>query len=95
MRHGAPSGIPTVRLQLVGMAAVGELVQSTSGQWMVRAPQRCAQGHRLRPGHMLVGSIACSCGRHLTWRRERGAVTYGPALGAGCSLLKGPARMRG
>jgi hypothetical protein len=24
---------------------------------------------------MLVGSIACSCGRHLTWRCECGAVT--------------------
>jgi hypothetical protein len=30
---------------------------------------------------MLVGSIACSCGRHLTWCCECGAVTYGPALG--------------
>jgi len=40
---------------------------------------------------MLVGSIACSCGRHLTWRCECDAVTYGPALGDGCSLLDGPA----
>jgi HAMP domain-containing protein len=47
------------------------------------------------PGHVLVGSIACSCGRHLTWRCECGAVTYGPAFGEGCSLLNGPARMRG
>jgi hypothetical protein len=43
---------------------------------------------------MLVGSIACSCGRHLTWRCECGAVTYGPALAEGCSLLDGPARVR-
>jgi hypothetical protein len=43
---------------------------------------------------MLVGSIACSCGRHLTWRCECGAVTYGPALTSGCSLLNGPARVR-
>jgi hypothetical protein len=62
------------------MAAVGELVRSTSGQWMVRPPQHCPCGHRLRPGHMLVGSIACSCGQHLTWRCDRGAVSYGPAL---------------
>jgi len=39
---------------------------------------------------MLVGSIACSCGRHLTWRCGCGAVTYGPALAEGCSLLDGP-----
>ena len=36
-------------------------------------------GHPLRPGHTLVGSIACSCGCHLMWRCEWGAVTYGPA----------------
>jgi hypothetical protein len=27
------------------MAAVGELVPSATGQWMVRPPQRCLQGH--------------------------------------------------
>jgi hypothetical protein len=77
------------------MPAVGELVRSTTGQWMVRPPLRCPRGHRLRPGHVLVGSIACSCGRHLTRRCECGAVTYGPGLGDGCSLLDGPARVRG
>jgi hypothetical protein len=80
---------------LVEMPAVGELVQSTTGQWMVRPPLRCPRGHPLRPGHTIVGTIACSCGRHLTWRCECSAVTYGPALGEGCSLLNGPARMRG
>jgi hypothetical protein len=45
-------------------------------------------------GRTIVGTIACSCGRHLTWRCECGAVTYGPALGEGCSLLNGPARVR-
>jgi hypothetical protein len=44
---------------------------------------------------MLVGSIACSCGRHLTWRCECGTVTYGPALAEGRSLLDGLARVRG
>jgi hypothetical protein len=43
---------------------------------------------------MLVGSIACSCGRHLTWRCDGGAVTYGQALAEGCSLLNGRARVR-
>jgi hypothetical protein len=37
---------------------------------------------------MLVGGIACACGQHLTWRCECGAVTYGPALTNGCSLLE-------
>jgi hypothetical protein len=39
------------------MAAVDELVQSTTGQWMVRPPLHCPRGHRLRTGHVLVGSI--------------------------------------
>jgi hypothetical protein len=69
------------------VAAVGELVQSTTGQWMIRPPTHCPAGHLLRPGRMLVGSIACSCGRHLTWRCECGAVTYGPTIGDGCRLL--------
>src|ERR1700741_4127262 len=76
------------------MAGVGELVQSTTGQWMVRPPLCCPRGHALQPGHTLVGSIACSCGRRLTLRCECGAVTYGPALATGCSLLDGPAWVR-
>jgi hypothetical protein len=77
------------------MAGVGELVRSTTGQWMVKPPLHYPRGHPLGPGRMLVGSIACSCGRHLTWRCDCGAVTYGPPLGAGCSLLDGPSRVRG
>ena len=42
---------------------------------------------------MLVGSIACSYGRHLTWRCVCGAVTYCPALGERCGLLDGLARV--
>jgi len=42
-----------------------------------------------------IRGIACSCGLHLTWRCECGAVTYGPALADECSLLDGPARVRG
>jgi hypothetical protein len=41
---------------------------------MVR-PLRCPRGHPLRPGRMLVGSIACSCGRHLRPVSHRSAVT--------------------
>src|SRR3984957_1274116 len=69
------------------MAAIGELVRSTSGQWMARPPLRCPRGHTLRAGRVLGGSVACSGGRHLTWRCEWGALTYGPALAEGCSLL--------
>jgi hypothetical protein len=43
---------------------------------------------------MLVGTIARSCGRHMTWECECGDVTYGPALAPSCSLLDGPARVR-
>jgi hypothetical protein len=43
---------------------------------------------------MIVNTIPCSCGEHITWECECSAVTYGPALSEGCSLLDGPARMR-
>jgi hypothetical protein len=39
------------------MAGVGELVRSTTGHWIARPQQRCPRGHRLRTGHVLVGSI--------------------------------------
>ena len=58
------------------------------------APQRCTRGHWLLPGHMIVYNIPCSCGEHITWECECSAVTYGPALAEGCSLLDGPARLR-
>jgi hypothetical protein len=88
----------TGRSLLVGASvdvvpAVGELV-CRSGQWMVQPPEVCPRGHRLRPGRMLVGTIACSCGRHITWECECGEVTYGLALTPSCSVLDGPARIR-
>jgi hypothetical protein len=73
---------------------VGKIVRCTNGAWMVQPPPRCPRGHPLLPGRILVASIACSCGRHLTWRCECNAVTYGLALAEGCSLLDGPARVR-
>ncbi len=89
---GYPVGGETKTL---GMSGVGELVRSTSGAWMVRPPQVCERGHRLVPGRVLVGSVACSCGRHISWRCECGAMTYGPDLGDECTLLHGPAHVRG
>jgi hypothetical protein len=75
---------------------VGSLVRSTGGEWMVRPPQRCGNGHQLTPGHVLVGSIACTCGegRHLTWLCDCGSTRYGPPLGVSCSVLNGPAAVR-
>jgi hypothetical protein len=75
---------------------VGRLVRSTGGEWMVRPPQRCGNGHRLTPGHVLVGSMVCACGerRHLTWLCDCGDTSYGPPLGLDCSVLNGPAAVR-
>jgi hypothetical protein len=70
-------GPRAMRARLLSAAGVGELVQSTTGQWIARPPQHCPRGHLLRSGRFLVGSIACSCGRHLRWRCECGALTWG------------------
>jgi hypothetical protein len=73
---------------------IGDLVRSTTGQWMVRPPERCGNGHLLA-GHCIVGTLPCHCqDRHLTWCcDECGHITYGPALGANCSVINGPARV--
>src|SRR6476660_4725461 len=42
-----PGGNPTPTV--VFMAAVGELVRSTSGAWITRPPARCPSGHALGP----------------------------------------------
>jgi hypothetical protein len=75
---------------------VGDLVPSTSGEWMVRPPMRCGNGHQLTPWRVLVGTAVCSCGdRHLTWFcSECGNTSYGPPLGLDCTVLNGPARIR-
>ena len=75
---------------------IGRLVRSTGGQWMVRPPQRCGNGHQLMPGRVLVGSMVCGCGerRHLTWLCECGNISYGPELGPDCTVMNGPARVR-
>jgi hypothetical protein len=57
-------------------------------------PTRCPRGHPLRVDRTIVRAIPCACGRHTFWRCHCGAVTYGPPLGDGCSLLDGPARVR-
>jgi hypothetical protein len=77
------------------MHDVGDLVLSTDGAWMVRAPERCGAGHLLR-GHCLVGTLVCACqDRHVTWTCDRCDDTvFGPALGPHCSVMNGPAAVR-
>jgi hypothetical protein len=50
-------------------------VGSVDGAAVAAVP---ARAHATAQARMLVGSVACSCGRHLTWRCECSAVTYGP-----------------
>lgn len=68
---------------------IGSLVRSTGGEWMVRPPQRCGNGHPLTPGHVLVGER-----RHLTWLCDCGDTRHGPPLGLDCTVLNGPAAVR-
>lgn len=79
------------------MPAVGDLVRSTTGDWVVIAPTHCEAGHPLGPNEVLVGHTPCfHCGGHTTWTCQQcGAITYGPSAGDGCSMLNGPAAERG
>lgn len=88
------SGTGAVALATYSETMVGQLVQCIDGSWIARPPQHCPAGHPIFPGRVLVGSVPCSCGRHLSWECPCGAVAYGPALQDSCSLLHGPARVR-
>jgi hypothetical protein len=70
------------------MVALGELVQFPSSRSPAPPPLRCPRGHLMRSERMLVGSTACSCGYHRTWRCHCGAMTYGPELGEQCILVR-------
>lgn len=77
--------------------AVGELVLSTTGDWIALPPERCPHGHPLGAGRVLVGHQPCGCGRHghTTWCcRECDAVIYGPAIDDACRALNGAAFVR-
>jgi hypothetical protein len=90
----APKFVGT-RFYAEDMSAVGDLVRSTTGAWIIRPPMYCPTGHRFGPCGYLVGFAHCSHrGGHTTWWcRECGATVYGPPLGAGCSLFNGPDRV--
>jgi hypothetical protein len=68
----------------MGLIEVGDMVVGTDGKWMIRPPQRCAQGHLL-VGNCLVAAQPYSFGdRHLSWTCDRCEyVVYGPAAGIG------------
>jgi hypothetical protein len=65
------------------------LVRSPERRRMDSRPHRCRRGHWLLPGHMIVGSMPCSCGRHTTWECECSDVIYDPALDESCTLSNG------
>jgi hypothetical protein len=77
---------------------LGDLVQTTRGQWITRPPSRCPNGHPLGPNQVLVGHVAClghGGGGHVSWHcRTCDAVTYGPPLNTHCTALEGPASVR-
>lgn len=77
------------------MAAVGDLVKSTAGGWIVRPPTHCPAGHQLAPGRVVVGHQPCSCrGGHTTWTCWCGNSIYGPPVSEVCRLLSGAAAVR-
>jgi hypothetical protein len=79
------------------MAAVGDLVLTTAGTWIIRPPTRCLNGHQLGPNKALVGHVACAGhgGGHTTWTcRTCDETVYGPPLNTHCTPLDGPATVR-
>ena len=75
-------------------ADVSDPARGSHTRWMDKPPSRCTRGHWLLAGHMIVYTIPCSCGEHITWECECNAITYGPALAVGCSLYDRPAQVR-
>jgi hypothetical protein len=76
---------------------LGELVQTTAGEWITHPPTHCPNGHTLGPGQVLVGHQAClgHGGGHTTWTcRQCDSTVYGPPLNTHCTALDGPATVR-
>ncbi len=80
---------------------VGDLIQDRRGRWITLAPTHCPAGHRLGPGQVLVGHVACmghGGGGHTTWHcracPQNVVPTHGPPLNVHCSVLYGPAAVR-
>jgi len=77
---------------------LGELVQTTRGEWTTPPPTRCPNGPPLGPNQVLVGHAAClghGGGEHTSWHcRTCDATMYGVPLGGHCTTLDGPATVR-
>lgn len=76
----------------------GELVRTTNGKWITKAPSSCPNGHTLGPNRVLVGHVAClghGGGGHTSWHcRICDATTYGPPVGGHAPLWLGRAAVR-
>jgi hypothetical protein len=81
------------------MVRIGDVVKRR-GKWAVVAPTHCPRGHRLGPNRSQVGHVACRGhgGGHIIWFCRTcpndEEPTYGPPLGAHCTVLDGPALKR-
>jgi hypothetical protein len=76
---------------------LGELVQTTTGKWIIHPPTHCPNGHEFGAGQVLVGYQAClgHGDGHTTWTcRQCDQTVYGPPLNIHCSILDGPAAVR-
>ena len=70
---------------------LGELVQTTRGEWITHPPTRCPNGHPLGPNQVLVGHQAClgHGGGHTTWTcRTCDQTVYGPPLNTHCTRAR-------
>jgi hypothetical protein len=75
---------------------IGDLIQTKKG-WITEAPTHCPDGHKLKPGQVLVGFQPCGGahpGGHTSWSCRCGASVYAPALGSACRVLHGAAGIR-
>ena len=76
------------------MPTVGELVRTTTGQWMVWGPKHCPVGHELVPGSLIVAYRPCTAhGGHQTWTCPCGKTVAAPATTDSCDA-QGPAAVR-
>jgi hypothetical protein len=77
---------------------IGDLVQTTTGTWIVRAPTHCPQGHLLGPNRTLVGHTARApaTAEDTSPGCADSAIRRctGCRLNTYCSVLTGPAAVR-
>ena len=72
---------------------LGELVQTTRGEWITHPPTRCPNDHPFGSNRVLVGHQAClgHGGGHTTWTcRQCDETVFGPPMNTHCTALDGP-----